>query len=129
MVLTRVVLPAPLAPSTAVMLPWGTDSVTLSSAMTPPYATVRSLISSMGDLLSEIRVGDVAVGADLVGGARRDHLAEVENGDGVAHGHHHIDVVLDEGDGHPRPQRAQHLDELVHIGGGEPTGWLIEAAT
>src|ERR1700688_261183 len=122
MVLTRVVLPAPLAPSTAVTLPSGTDSDTLSSAMTPPYATVRSLISSMSDLLSEVCVGDLGVGADRVGQARRDHLAEVENGDGVAHRHHHVDVVLDQRDRHPRAQRAQHLDQIVHIGSGEPTG-------
>ena len=65
MVRTSVVLPAPFAPSTAVILPSRTDSETCSRAMTPPYATVRSLISSMRDRLPEVRVGDIAVGADL----------------------------------------------------------------
>src|SRR5579864_3453149 len=116
MVLTSVVLPAPLAPSTAVMLPSGTDSVTWSSAMTPPYATVRSVISSMRNRLAEVCVGDLAVGADLDGRAGGDHLPEVEHRDGVAHGHHHVDVVLDERDRHRRAKRAQHVDELVDIG-------------
>src|SRR5580692_8033479 len=93
---TSVVLPAPFAPSTAVMLPSGTESDTRSSAMTPPYATVRSVISSMRDLLPEIRRGNVAVGANLCGRTRREHLAEVEHRDGVAHRHHHVDVMLDE---------------------------------
>src|SRR4029077_11794472 len=119
MVLTRVVLPAPLAPSTAVMLPSGTDSETLSSATTPPYATVRSLISSMCDRLPEVRVGDIGVGADVCRRARCDHLPEVEHGDAVTDRHHHIDVVLDERDRHARPQRAQEVDQLIHVRCGE----------
>ena len=66
MVLTSVVFPAPLAPSTAVMVPSATDSDTWSSATTPPYATVRLRISSMGNLLAEICGRDVVVGADVV---------------------------------------------------------------
>ena len=81
MVRTSVVLPAPFAPSTAVMLPSRTDSDTFSRAMTPPYATVRSLISSMRDRLPEVRVGDVTVGTNLCRRSGRDHLSEIEHGD------------------------------------------------
>src|SRR5580700_9720569 len=112
MVLTSVVLPAPFAPSTAVMLPSGTESDTRSSAMTPPYATVRSVISSMCDLLR--------------GRTSREHLSEVEHRDGVAHRHHHVDVVLDKRNRGPLAKDAKQVDELVHVGCGKAACRLIE---
>src|SRR5580700_6345070 len=126
MVLTSVVLPAPFAPSTAVMLPSGTDSVTRSSATTPPYATVRSVISSMRDLLSEICRGDIAVRANLRGWAGCDHLAEVEHRDGVAHRHDHVDVMLDERDRRLLTKHAKEGDQVVDVRRGEPACGLVE---
>src|SRR5580704_8446440 len=126
MVLTSVVLPAPFAPSTAVMLPSGTDSDTRSSAMTPPYATVRSVISSMRDLLPEVRGGNVAVRANFRRRTGGEHLAKVEHRDGVAHRHDHVDVVLDQRYRRPFAQDTEQVDEFVHVGCGKPACRLIE---
>src|SRR5207302_169884 len=126
MVRTTVVLPAPLAPSTAVMAPSGTENETSLSATTPPYATVRWATSSMGHRLTEIGGGHVGVGTNFCRSPRRDDPAEVQDRDPVADGHHHVDVVLHQRDAHARAKLAQQSDQLFHLSGRQPAGWLVE---
>src|SRR5438309_4907113 len=110
MVRTKVVLPAPLRPSTAGMAPWGTENETSSSATTPPYATVSSATSSMGHRLTEIGRGHVGVGTNFCRSPRRDDPAEVQDRDLVADGHHHVDVVRLTRDAHAGAKLAQQSD-------------------
>src|SRR5215470_9774055 len=108
-VLSSVLLPAPLAPTSATASPARTSRVTPWSATTPvPYATWASRISSSGR--------PVALGAGTVAVAeiRRDHalvprdlgreplgqlLAAVEHDHPMRERHHHFHYVLHDADG------------------------------
>src|SRR5450759_1515787 len=126
MVRTSVVLPAPLAPSTVVIMPSATVSETPSNATTPPYATVRSVTSSMSHLAAEVGGGHVVVGADLVRRSRGDHSAKAEHGDAIAHRHHHVEVMFDERDTHVCPESVEQLIELLDLTRRQPAGGLVE---
>src|SRR4051812_10108806 len=123
MVRSRVVLPAPLAPRTAVMVPSSTLIETPSSARTAPYVVTTSSTESIVtchsraalDLLAEVGLEHLRVVADLVRCARRDQPAEVEHDDAVADLHDQVHVVLDEQDRHPLLERADQSGELVHL--------------
>src|SRR5205823_5625433 len=86
---SNVVLPAPFAPSTAVIEPGSTCRSMPSSARTGPYSTVRPAMSSMAAAARVDRVVDLhrvteigplhdRVGAYLLGCAARDDLAEIQ---------------------------------------------------
>src|SRR4051794_39226680 len=113
MVRSSVVLPAPLAPRTAVIVRSSTCSDTPSSARTAPYVVTTSSTESIADLprrhlggvgvdvLAEIGLEHRGVVSNLGGRAGRDDAAEVEDDDPVAHLHHEVHVVLHEQDRHP----------------------------
>src|SRR5438105_1205370 len=104
---SSVVLPAPLAPSTAVIAEVPAEMLTRFSATTPPYPAVSSSTASAGvagavALLTggaEVGRGHGRVVLDLARGSRRDHLPEVEDHERVADGHHQVHVVLDHHEG------------------------------
>src|SRR3954454_11474992 len=113
MVRSKVVLPAPLAPSTAVMVPGATCRETPSRARTAPYVVTTSVTASpsaiaasatdtahlpglLVDVLPQIRLQHLGVVLDLVRRAGSDDAAEVEDDDPVAHLHHEVHVVFDE---------------------------------
>src|SRR5919197_3064389 len=119
------VLPAPLAPRTAVMLPWATSNDTPFSARTGPYAVSSSSTCSI-DLDSEIGVEHALVGLDLGGRPVRDAAAEVEHDDAVADRHDEVDAVLDEQHRHVAAEGADALAQLLHVVAAEPAGRLVE---
>src|SRR5262249_43996011 len=129
MVDSRVVLPAPFAPSTAVIVPGRAVIDTSWSAITPPYpastcSTARAAWLAMWPpcprllrawlvrawplsawlfrawffrawfLHAEVGGGHRRVGLHLLRRAEGDQLAEVEDGDAVAHRHHQVHAVL-----------------------------------
>src|SRR6478752_2350040 len=121
MVRSSVVLPAPLAPSTAVTSPRGAVKETSLRARTAPYDVESSLTSSIGDRVAEVGGLHGRVVAHVGRAARRDDLAEVEDHEVVADRHDEVHVVLDEHHGHPVGQAAEQGAELLHLGGGRPT--------
>src|SRR4051812_44108780 len=108
MVRSSVVLPAPLAPSTAVMVPGATCNETPSSARTAPYVVTTSstakpsavdtahLPRGLVDVLAEVGLQHARVVLHLVRCAGRDDASEVEHHDAVTHLHDQIHVVLDQ---------------------------------
>src|SRR5581483_3533321 len=129
-----VVLPAPLAPSTAVTVPGCTSSETPSTARTAPKSAVRFSTASMSGcggglvcgLAAEICLEHGGVLLDLCRRAGGDHTAEVEDGDAVADRHHEIHVVLDQHHCDLVPQGADQFRQLGHLGAGEAAGRLVE---
>src|SRR5438874_2585433 len=109
---SSVVLPAPFAPSTAVIVPGRACMETPSRARTAPYVVTTSSIASPSaidtahlarvrvDVLAEVGLEDLRVVAYLCRRPGRDDAAEVEDDDAVAHLHDEVHVVLDEQDGH-----------------------------
>src|ERR1700716_1968829 len=110
---SRVVLPAPFAPSTAVMLPSSARNETPFNARTASYRTARSRTSStvrlLLDGLAEIGLDDRRVIANPRRLTAGDDLAEVEDDDLVGHPHDKVHVVLDE---HHRKLAAQPFKEV-----------------
>src|SRR6185503_9718023 len=121
---SSVVLPAPLAPSTAVMAAVPAEMLTRSSAMTPPYPATSSSTASAGvagpagpvSLLmggAQVGSGHGGIVLNLPRRARRDHLAEVEDHDRVADGHHQVHVMLHD---HERTLGGQIANEAAELG-------------
>src|SRR4051794_522429 len=116
---SSVVLPAPLAPRTAVMVAASTSSDTPSRARTAPYVVTTSSICSIADLsglrvdlLAEVGLQHLRVVANLVRSAGRDAAAEVEHDDPVTDLHDEIHVVLDQQHGHPAAEVADETAQL-----------------
>src|SRR5438270_12859314 len=113
-----VVFPAPLAPSTAVIVPSRACSDTPSRARTAPYVVTTSSTVSIADLprghlggvgvdvLAEIGLEDRRVVTDLGRRTARDDAAEVEDDDPVADLHDQVHVVLHQQHGHPAAKVA-----------------------
>src|SRR5580700_11207877 len=153
---SSVVLPAPFAPSTAVIVPGRAETETPSSTGPPPYpatmsSTASAVASVMPDLLgpaglfapagifgpaglfapaghlsSQVGRGHRRVGLHLVGRAARDQPAEVKHEDHVANRHHQVHPVLD--DHHARLGCAL-LDQPAELGQlllGQAAGRLVE---
>src|SRR5438270_718119 len=117
-VLSSDVLPAPFAPSTAVMPPCSTVRLTLSIARTGPYDALRSSTSSTGCeslAVSRAEVGleHVRVLLHLRGRSARDQPARVEHHDLVANRHHEVHPMLDDKHGHCAAEAANQLAELA----------------
>src|SRR5512142_287738 len=118
---SSVVLPAPLAPSTAVIADVPAAMLTPFSAVTPPYPATSSSAASAGVAGTvPLLMGGAEIGRrhgrvvlDLARGARRDHLPEVEDHDRVADGHHQVHVMLDH---HERSLGGQVADEPAELG-------------
>src|SRR4051812_49931605 len=136
MLRSNVVLPAPLAPSTAVMVPGSTVIETSSSARTAPYVVTTSSTCSIVhrphlggafvDLLAEIGLENHGVVADLGGSAGGDHPAEVENDDPAAPLHDEVHVMLDEEDGDVLLEVAEQLAEITHLLVAQPGRGLVQ---
>src|SRR5262245_48234924 len=121
----RDVLPAPLAPSTAVMLPAATSNETPRRARMGPYAVSSDSTCSI-DVDSEIGVEHARVGLHLRGRTVGDAPAEVEHGDAVAHRHDEVHAVLDQQHRHLAPQAADALAELAQVVVAETARRLVE---
>src|SRR5947209_3145401 len=129
---SNVVLPAPLAPRTAVIVPGATCNETPSRARTAPYVVTTSSTASPSlldtahlpglvvDVLAEVSLEHLRVVLHLVGCARRDDATEVEDDDAVADLHDQVHVVLDQQHRHPRAQVTDELAELGHLVAGQP---------
>src|SRR5688500_3574514 len=96
--LIRVVLPAPLGPTTHSSSPGRTSSDTPHSARALPYATCRSRTSSMGRY-PQVRAHHFGTLHHVLGHALGQQLAVIEHHDPVRKRHHRAHHVLDEDDG------------------------------
>src|ERR1700742_5205948 len=96
MVLSVVVLPAPLPPIRATISPMSTLNEMPFSTSIWPYDTWRSSILSMAMPPAEIGLDDLRIALNVRRRALGDFLAEVEHRDAVADSHHQPHVVLDQ---------------------------------
>src|SRR6267142_4547089 len=107
-VLSVVVLPAPLFPRRVTISPCPTSSPTALSARISPYATsIDSTLSTRprprsGSALAEIGLDHARVALDFPWGALGDLLAVIQYGHPVGDFHDHAHVVLDQDDGEPQ---------------------------
>src|SRR5690606_8910459 len=120
MVLSTVVLPAPLVPMMATISPSPTVKAASRTAVTPPYFTVSPLTLSKGVLRSEIGLDDLGVVGDLRRRSLGDLAAEVEHRHLVANAHDRVHVVLDEENGNAAlvaqaPHKGGHLRRLGRV--------------
>src|SRR4051794_637314 len=151
---TRLDLPAPFGPSSAVTSPGGISSVRSWTTGRPPRATVRPA-SRSGSLIASASAGSrqrprssndaqsrrlldvlgAEVGADhllvaqhLAGRTGGDELAEVEDGGDVAARRDEAHVVIDEDHerGRVLGDRADHAPEVLGLLVGQPGGGLVE---
>src|SRR3954454_4955522 len=123
------VLPAPLAPSTAVTLPCATSSDTSSTARTGPYEETTPVSSSIAALLvvgAEIGVEHGVIRADFTRRARGDDPAGIEHRPPVGHRHDEVHPMLDEHHRHRALQLADRLPQLGQVGRAEPAGRLVQ---
>ena len=125
-----VVLPAPLAPSSAVTPPSSTSKSTPCSARAEPYHASSPLTSRIGALIRAPEIGahHVAIGPDLVGRAVGDHAAKVERDDLVGDPHDKVHVMLDEQhrDAAAVADGADFLAQPVDFRVIEPAGRFVE---
>src|SRR5262245_40513153 len=98
MVLTSVLLPAPLGPITETISHAPTSSVASHTAGASPYAMARRRTSSNVSL-PEVHLDDARRSHALVRAAFRDHLALVQHHHAVRQLEHRTHQVLDEEDG------------------------------
>src|SRR5581483_1684480 len=128
MALSRVVLPAPLAPTTATIWPAGTSKETPRSAWMWPYASSRSCTSSrLGSVLAEVCLDNNWVGLDLGRRALGQLAAEVQHGDALANVHDQAHVVFYQQDGLPfASQFADQLHVTLDLGLVHARGRLVQ---
>src|ERR1700722_7661612 len=97
-----VVLPAPLAPSSAVTPPSSTMKSMPCSTRVSPYAACRPLASSSAGMrvfllrVTEIGADHFRLGAYFIRRAVGDLDAEFQGHDLVGHAHHQVHVMLDQ---------------------------------
>src|ERR1700682_1331959 len=130
-VLSVVVLPDPLPPSSATTAPAGTWNDTSRSTSVAPYHTLRLWTSSIGmplERASEVRFDHLGILGHLGRPPLGDLAAVVQDGDAVGDLHHEPDHVLDEQDGDAAliPDAAQERIDLRHPHHAEADGRLVE---
>ena len=77
--------------------------------------------------LAEIGLDHLGIGLHLGGGAVGDHLAVVEHRDAVGHGHDHVDMMLDQDDGHAAiGEAADQLHQVLDLAMRQAGGGLVE---
>src|SRR5919197_3817313 len=124
-----VVLPAPLAPSSATISPSSTRSETPWSALIGPYRASTPRSSSSGGIVSsEICLDHLWVCPYVGGLAAGDQAPEVENVHVVADRHDEVHVVLNEQHGQVEvvAQLADDAHKLRHLLVVEPSGRLVQ---
>src|SRR4051794_14477100 len=98
--LNKVVLPAPLGPTTAMNSPALTSMETSVSADRPPYLTVALSSLSIGHpLVAEIGLDHFRPPDHLAGRTDRDDLAMIEHHEAVDEFDHRMHGVFDDDDG------------------------------
>src|SRR5262247_493660 len=133
-VLSVVVLPAPLLPRIVTISPRPTSSPTPLSARISPYATSSDSTLSMrprsgrGPALAEIGLDHPRVALDLSRWPLGDLLAVVQHSHAVGDLHDHAHVVLDQDDGEAQigDQAAQEMHQVGRLALGHASGWLVE---
>src|SRR5579859_1465106 len=96
MVLSVVVLPAPLPPISATISPISTPNEMPLSTSIWPYDTWRSSILSMAVPPAEIGFDDLRIALNVRGRAFGDLFAEVEHRDAITDSHHQPHIMLDQ---------------------------------
>src|SRR5262249_15953974 len=134
MVLSAVVLPAPLLPRIVTVSPRPTWRATPRSAWSSPYATASdSTLSTVRSARgraspAEIRLDDPRARLNLSRRALGDLLAVVQNGHPIGDLHDHAHVVLDQDDGEVEigDEAAQQPHERACLALGHAGGRLVQ---
>src|SRR5487761_1656312 len=126
--LSRVLLPEPLGPATATILPAGTSRLTRLTTGKSPYPATSSCTESASGvgLSDDISVLDLAAGSQLGHVAAGDHLAPGHHQNFGADAFHGVQLVLD--DEHREALLAQadkHLFQLPDQARIEPGHGLV----
>src|SRR6185312_16538120 len=123
-------LPAPFAPSSAVISPGRTSSDTSCTACTPPYDTCRPSILSIGsDTVFSPQIGfdHGRVAHDLGRRPLGDHLPEIQHQHALGQAHHHLEHVLDDDQRHALGMdAAQYLRQSDGLGGIQTARHFVE---
>src|SRR5262249_159245 len=95
-----VVLPIPLRPRSPTTSPGRTSSETPSRKwLAPSHVWIwwsESKVSFMAVPPAHVDLDHPLVALDLLGRSSSKHLAEVQHGDRIGNGEHHVHVVLDD---------------------------------
>src|ERR1700722_8630568 len=129
-----VVLPAPLAPRSAVTPPSSTTKSMPCRTFVSPYAACRPLASSnAGMMVLLLRVAEVGAdhlrfGAHLIGRAVGDLNAEFQRHDFVGYAHHQVHVVFNQqnADIELLPDAPHQTGEFVDLAVIEATRRFVE---
>src|SRR6187402_605558 len=108
-----VVLPAPLRPTRATTSPCATEIDTPCSVWLAPYQALRSLVSSIAIVLSQIDATDLGVRLDVIRRAVGDQPPVMQHQDAVAEAENHLHLVFDQEDGALRCQLLQQRHHLL----------------
>src|SRR5574337_650500 len=114
---TRVLLPAPFAPSSVTMAPFGTSRVTPLRARIAPYATSSSLILRLIVRTTQVRGDDFRMAPHVLGRALRDLAATTHHLEVFAERHHQPHVVVHQQHRYPHltPDPPNDLREPVSV--------------
>src|SRR6266850_2854310 len=110
--LSVVVLPAPLRPTSATRPPRGTTSETPRSTSAPWMATLRPARFNMTSDMAQHCSAHFGIGEHGGGLALGDNQSLVENQNALAVAEHDLHVVLDEDS--RDPAAAEHAEERIH---------------
>src|SRR5262245_52651902 len=92
----KVLLPAPLPPTSVTSSPGSTLSDTSSSATTFPYATVTLRMESRLIAVPQIGSNHCGVALNHLRRSGRDDCSGAEHSDLVGNAHHQVHVMLDQ---------------------------------
>src|SRR5271165_3054754 len=129
-----VVLPAPLAPRSAVTPPSSTEKSMPCNTLVSPYAACRPLASSSAGMsifllrVAKIGADHFRFGSHFIRRAIGDLQTKFQRHDFVGYAHHQIHVVLDQKDTQIelRPDPAHQLRQFIDLTVIEPAGRFVE---
>src|ERR1019366_8027008 len=129
-----VVLPAPLAPRSAVTPPSSTEKSMPCSTFVSPYAACRPLASSSaGMFVFLLRIAKIGAyhfrfGPHLIRRAIGDLQTKFQRHDFVGHAHHQVHVVLDQKNTEIElpPDHSHQIRQFIHLTVIEAAGRFIE---
>src|SRR5450759_517238 len=115
MVLSVVLLPAPLLPIRLTISPGPTVMEMPCSTAILPYPAWTLTSSSIGGARSEIRIDDFGMNRRFSGGPVEYLASVVDHDDAVTQAHHHAHVVLDHDHGEPGDAQASDPVSYTHL--------------
>src|SRR5690606_14828809 len=113
---SKVVFPAPLEPTTAMISPSLTVRSTPNSTSVSPYETCRSVTSSKDIVISQVSTHHTFFSQHFAWRAVRNLLALIQDHNAIGHIQHRFNVVLDQQNRHPVfSQLPYEVQQTMHF--------------